>query len=308
MIYHTVGVLQTAKGSVSAPDLQAFITTFACTPGQLRDPSWQSGFQCRMIEAGYRAPKSRIQAHDFELAVDYWLGEVPLMADRMRSSINTGVLGLLHVFNSGIVRELVSTTTNVSPDDMVERGKWIMVNMPPAIYGDEGTLVNAGWKFLTQRRVLRREARPDDPIHICWCDEANQFANSFDGIYAAQSRSHLGCLIFLTQSRHSFYSAFGGESGRFQADTLLGLFRHRIFHALADVETADWASSLTGKRLETFIGGSMQPGLDVYDELMGHQQFSASFNMHYEPALQRESSCTVLRPAANGTALFATRF
>ena len=151
MLYNATEVLKTAKGSVSAPDLQAFITSAANSPAQLRDPSWQSGFHCRMMEAAYLAPKSPMQAHDFELAFDYWYGEAVAMADRTKSSILTGVLGLLHVFNTGIVRELVSTSTNVSPDDMLEGRKWVMVNVPPASFGDQGTFINAGWKYLAQR-------------------------------------------------------------------------------------------------------------------------------------------------------------
>ena len=30
----------------------------------------------------------------------------------------------------------------------------------------------------------------------------------------------------------------------------------------------------------------MQPVRDIYDELMGHQQFSGSFSTHWEPAIQ----------------------
>ena len=142
---------------------------------------------------------------------------------------------------------------------MLEGRKWVMVNVPPASFGDQGTFINAGWKYLAQRRVLHRPAIPGDPIHVCWCDEASQFANSFDGVYAAQSRSHLGCQVFLAQSLQSYYGAFKGENGRHKVDALLSGFGHRIFHSLGDLQTAEWASALTGKRLETFIGGSMQP-------------------------------------------------
>ena len=85
MLYNATEVLKTAKGSVSAPDLQAFITSAANSPAQLRDPSWQSGFHCRMMEAAYLT-KSPMQAHDFELAFDYWYGEAVAMADRTKSS------------------------------------------------------------------------------------------------------------------------------------------------------------------------------------------------------------------------------
>lgn len=295
MLYNATEVVKLAKGSVSAPDLQAFITSAATSPAQLRDPSWQSGFHCRMMEAAYLAPKSPMGAHDFDLAFDYWYGEIPVMCDRTKSSIVTGVLGLLHIFNTGKVRELVSTSTNVSPDDMLEHRKWVIVNVPPARFGAQGTFINAGWKYLTQRRVLARNAMPGDPIHVCWCDEASQFCNGFDGVYVSQSRSHLGCLVFLAQSLHSYYGASKGDTGRHQIDALLSGFGHRVFHSINDLQTAQWASALTGNRLETFISGSISPAQDIYDQLMGHQQFSASFSTQYQPALQAREFMQGLR-------------
>ena len=286
MIYNAVEVIKIARKTVTAQDLQAFVTTAAYLPGQLREPTWRDGFHSRCLQTAYQTDKSPTEAQDFQLAADYWCSEIPNMADRTRSSILTGVLGLLHVFNTGLVRELVSNGTNVSPDDMLDQRKWVLVNLPPASYGSAGTFINAGWKYLTQRRVLRREARPGDPFHVCWVDEAQQFVNSFDGEYLAQCRSHLGCLVFLTQSLQSYFSALKGEGGKHQAKALLANFGHRVVHALGDIESANWASALIGNRLETFLGGSMQPAQSVFDELLGHQQFSGNFSTKLEPVLQ----------------------
>jgi TraM recognition site of TraD and TraG len=286
MIYNAVQIIKLANGTVTAPDLQRFITTAALAPEQLRQPEWQTGFHSSCLQAAFEKQKRAIEAHDCELATQYWLGEFPNMSSRTRSSILVGVLGLLHVFNTGLTRELVSTTTNVSPDDMLLGRKWILINMPPATYGDIGRFINAGWKYLTQKRVLRREAKPGDPIHVCWCDEASQFCNSFDSSYVAQSRSHLGCLAFLSQSLSSFYTAFGGDSGKHQAQVLLSNFGHRIVHALGDHESAEWASELLGKQLESFFGGSTQPAQDIWDCVLGTGQFTGSFNSHYEHILQ----------------------
>jgi len=102
----------------------------------------------------------------------------------------------------------------------------------------------------------------------------------------AQCRSHLGCLVFLSQSLHSFFSALKGENGKHQAQALLANFGHRIFHSLGDIETAQYASGLIGNRLETFISGSSQPGGDIFDELMGFSQCTSSFSTQYEPEVQ----------------------
>src|SRR5262249_50657730 len=154
------------------------------------------------------------------------------------------------------------------PEDMF-KGKWLLVNMPPAEWGDIGSFVAGAWKYMTQRRNLRRQARDTDGINVIWCDEAQQFVNSYDHHYLAQCRSHLGCMVYLTQSLHSYYSALTGQSGKHQADALLTNFHHKLFHALGDVQTAEWASGLIGKSLQTFVGGSMAPATDLWDELAG---------------------------------------
>ncbi len=233
----------------------------------------------------YECNKTPTEQHDFDMARDYWLSEFPNMADKTRSSIMTGVMGVLAVFNTGVVRDLVSTTTNVSPADMFA-GKFVLVDMSPAEWGDIGNFVAAGWKYLTQKMVLRRHAiESSNPVCI-WCDEAQMYVNSHDSHYLAQCRSHRGCMVYLTQSLHSYYSALKGETGKHQADALLSQFMHKVFHALGDVQTAEWASGLIGKTLTTFTGGSMAPQDTIADELCGRGRFTGSFSQHYEKILQ----------------------
>jgi hypothetical protein len=285
MIHNAVEVVKQATGKVSAPSLQAFITTAAMHPSVIGTDEWQAKFHNQCLKAAYERQKSQTEQHDFDMARDYWLSEFPNMADKTRSSIMTGVMGILHTFNTGTVRELVSTTTNITPADMF-RGKWILVDMSPAEWGDIGNFVAAGWKYLTQKMVLRRHAiESSNPVCI-WVDEAQMFVNSHDSHYLAQCRSHRGCMVYLTQSLHSYYGTLKGETGKHQADALLTNFHHKVFHALGDVQTAEWASGLIGKTLTTFHGGSMAPQDSLMDELCGRGRFTGSFNTHYEKILQ----------------------
>lgn len=301
MIYNAVEVVKLATGTVSAPDIQRFISTAANNAAQITTPEWQAGFCNQCMATAFNKTKTAIEAHDYQLATDYWLGEFPNMADKTRSSILTGVMGILHVFNTGVVRELVSTTTNCSPDDMLA-GKWVIVNMSPAEWGDMGALVAAGWKFLTQRRVLRRHARPGDSINVIWADEYHQFVNSYDAHYLAQCRSHMGCMVVLSQSLASYYAALKGDAGRHQADALLPNFSTKIFHALGDAKTADWAAGLLGKSLQTFVGMSMGPVENATEEIRGRSRVTTSTNEHYESILQTNVFMNGLRTGgeANG--------
>jgi len=284
MTFNMVEVVKRATGKVSAKDMQRFLVDAAFSREQVASHEWRKGFHCECLEAGHNAKKTRSEANDFQLAADYWLGEFPSMADKTRSSILAGVMGLLHVFNTGVVSDLVSGETNITPDDMFDR-KWVIVDMSPTEWGQLGSFVCSGWKFLTQRRVLRRDTKPSDCINVIWADEAQQFVNSYDAHYIAQCRSHLGCMVFLSQSLPGYYAALGGESGKHQTQALLANFSTTIFHACCS-ETAEFATKKIGKRLETFFGGSTNPPIDAFDELFGNKRFTGSFSEHYENILQ----------------------
>ncbi|MBX9787851.1 MAG: type IV secretory system conjugative DNA transfer family protein [Pirellulales bacterium] len=295
-IYSAVEVLRLVKGTVTAPDLQQFIMTAPLKATQLREEGWRLSFHGKCIEAAYAKAKSTTEEHDFQIACDYELDELPNMADKMRSSIITTVLGILHVFNSGVVRETVSTRTDVHLRDIVEGRKFLFINAPPSSHGATGTFLNVGAKHLMELVMLQREVNANSPFHVIWCDEAPQLVTSFDShSYVPQCRSHRGCMVLLGQSLPSYYTAFGGENGKQQAHEMLANFGHHIIHALGDIESAEWASALVGKQLETFFGGSMQPAQDSFDQLFGNQQFTGSFSTQYQPRLQASAFMQGLR-------------
>lgn len=285
MLFNAIEVVKLATGGVSAPDLHRFISTAAMLPAQMTSPEWLADFHNQCLKKGHLAQKSVIAGHDYELAKAYWLGEFPNMADKTRSSILTGVMGTLHTFNTGIVRELVSSTTNVTPDDMFA-GKFILVDMPVSDMGDVGAFVSGGLKYLCQRAILRRKVTDESNVVVLWADEAQQAVTSFDAPFLAQCRSHRGCMVYLSQSLPGYYDALGGERGKSAIDALLANYGTKIFHALGDLETAQWASGLVGKSLQTFTGGSMGREDGVFDELMGRSRYQSNFSQSFESTLQ----------------------
>ncbi|HVX12075.1 MAG TPA: hypothetical protein VHC22_12915 [Pirellulales bacterium] len=285
-LHHAVEILRQSGVGVSAPNLQGFITTAALSAEQLADEAWRERFHNHCLRAAASCEKSAREQHDFELARDAWVKQWPYLADKTRSCVLAGMLNKLFYFNTGIARELLSTTTNCSPLDMLGGGKSILVNCPACEYGDSGALVSTCWKFITQKAVLARSFGNGNFYNVIWADEAWQVTTSFDQHYAATSRSHGGAMVYLVQSRDSFYSALKGEDGKHFADALMGMFHHKVFHALGSAEDAEYAASLLGKRRELSFGGSMQPEGDTFDALMGNSRFSGSFNESWQPVLQ----------------------
>lgn len=326
LLYNAIEMVRLAMGPFTAPDLQKFIATAAMSPQDFASDTWLDSFHNHVLRAAFESPKTSLEQHDYELARTYFLDEWPEMASRTRSSILTGVMGILHVLNTSLVRELFSTTTNVTPDVLFE-GKWVLVDMAPSEWGDLGLFISAAWKYLVQRAVLRRIATPDSNIVTIWSDEAHQLVTSHDAHFITQCRSHRGCMVFLSQSLSNFYAALSGEKGHHQADSLLGGFSHKVIHALSDIETATWASSLVGKSLQVFTGGTATPPESSFDELMGLSRYSGNYSNHFESTLQANqfmhglrtggpanefiADCFVLRsgqPFSNGQNVLLTSF
>ncbi|MBS0262159.1 MAG: hypothetical protein JSS02_09440, partial [Planctomycetes bacterium] len=90
-LYNAVGVMKLAKGSVNAPELQRFITGAATCREELSSEEWRKGFHNECLQAAYAKAVLPRDKHDVELHIDYWLGQIPGMADRTRSSIEVGV-------------------------------------------------------------------------------------------------------------------------------------------------------------------------------------------------------------------------
>lgn len=301
-LQNAIAPLRLVTGKISAVDVQRFINGAAQTPEQLQSTQWREGFHNQILKAAYDAPKTAIEQADCEQWTEYWICEIPTLNDRTRSSITTQVMGILHVMCSGTVRELLSTATNITPAAM-DAGKWLLIDMPVSRYGQSGALVNAAWKLMAQRHILRRYSPPGSPIAVIWVDEFQNHLNSWDPKFLAECRSHRGCMVVLTQSLHSYYAALnGGQAAEHQANALLTNFAHRIFCSLGDAKSAEWASGLLGKRLETMIGGSMAPEESMWDTLMGRSKFTGSFSQHYEPILQPNVFMHNLRTGRGGVA------
>jgi hypothetical protein len=295
MIYNGIEILLRATGQLDPWSLYCFITGAALALEELKSDEWQAGFHNKMLQLAKTKASTDIEKHDVQLAEQYWTSEIPRMNDKTRTSIEAGVLGGLHGMNSGVARDLLATTTNISPDTLEDR-KWWFLNAP-IVPGDQTSVVlNTAVKYAVQRHILRREAGPQSPLLAIISDEFQKVANSYDAMFLAECRSHKGFLIAATQSIHSMYANIHGKGGEHQTDSLLTNFGTVIIHSLGDAKSAQYASSLLGNHREIFINTSMQPrDEELFDVIMGRTQASVSCSEKYEPLIQPSVFQTGLR-------------
>jgi hypothetical protein len=289
--YNSVITAKLATGKVTVPDLVAFLNDAATNPAQLGDEAWRKGIHCQFLKRAMETNKSQADEHDYNQAFEFFTKEWIMMDAKVRASIMVDVMNTLHTLNSGEIRLLLSSSSNVSPA-MMDQGKWILVNMPAHEKGAGGIAVNAAWKYSTQRHVLRRSGGTI-PI-IIWSDEYQNVANSFDAAYLGEARSHLSAMVILTQGLNSLFSAMKDGQGHHEAKALLSHFGLKVFHALGDSETATFASSLVGKAV-TMRGGYSNRSGDKMQQMMGGGGITHSANEHMEEILQSNAFMHGLR-------------
>ena len=207
------------------------------------------------------------------------------MASKTRSGILAGVMNTLFTFNTGYVRELLSTTTNISPKVM-DDGYFVLVNTPIARKGEEGALILAIWKYLSQWHTLRRNPDRDNPPLVGFVDEMQNTVSSMDTQFLAECRKYRGCLIGLSQGISSFFANMKGDSGKASVNALMTNFSHKVMLALGDPESASWASSLIGNEWKITTGGGEDSQKDGFDAALGLGGYRSSFNESLHPVLE----------------------
>ena len=277
MIANAAEVLKQAYGELDTWSIQRFINDAPTSDAQKKSEEWEKGYFYTTITKALETEKTQIERQDMSLSMQFWLHEYPAMSDRTRSSINASVLGRLHVFNSGIVRELLGTVTTISPR-ILDEGAMVLVDMPAANHGLSGTIVAGAWKYATQRHILRRAAGAETPLACIWIDEYQNHITGFDSQYLAECRSHRGCMVVLTQSMHSFFSSIGGSESQSKTKALLTNYGTKVFMTLGDEESARFASSLVGQSIIRLSNASRSGGAKVYDEILGDYTLSTSLN------------------------------
>jgi hypothetical protein len=294
---HAIALLTRATGKLDPWALQCFISGAAMSLEELNDPQWQQSFHAQVLADAEANCTTDIQRHDIAAATQYWKSTWPRMNDRTRTSIEAHIDSPLHTFNTGIVRDLLATSTSVTPGLLEKERKWLLLNAPITPGDATATFLNAAVKLCFQKYVLSREANPGDPLLCLWADECQLHANSFDRAYVEACRSRIACYVALTQSAHALYSRIGGKGGEHETDALLTNFGHVICHTLGDHKTAEHFSSLLGKCREGFVSPTIPSGPDdLYDAIVwGKSGISVSASESYQPVLQPAAFLSGLR-------------
>jgi type IV secretory pathway TraG/TraD family ATPase VirD4 len=243
---NSVDLLFLAKGRLSAVDLYRLVVAAPPSFEALRSEDWRKrSYCCQCLEEADAKTQDPVRRRDLELVADYFCCEWPGLSDRTRSVILSMFTSMLDVLNRGLIRELTSSTSNISPE-LAQEGAIIIVDLPVKLFGDTGIFVQAQWKYCMQRAQERRDvAKNPRPVFMV-ADESHLHAVKQDQVFQTTARSSHTAVVYATQSISNYLAAFGDHSES-EVHSLLGNLQTQVFHQQADIKTNAYAADLIGR-------------------------------------------------------------
>ncbi len=289
---NVVDLLALAKGRITIPELYRVVVS---APTSLPfSQEWRATSFCMqcLAEADQRSKSAR-QLADFEIVADYFLLEFPALSDKTRSVIVSTFTSMVDVLNRGILRELFSGQTNITPE-AAQDGKVILIDLPVKEYAEIGQFAQVLWKHAFQRSIERRDVAQNGRPCFVFVDEAQHFVTAYDMQFQTTCRAVRVATVLLSQNYSNFIAALGGgEQGRAETDSLLANLNTKILHANGDPVTNEWAASLIGRSRQFLASGNTSHDADDewsaslgLDWLGGVGTTSAGFNETYEYEVQ----------------------
>lgn len=213
---------------------------------QLADKSFRENSFCwKLLE---KAAETLGQDHpDFKLVENYFIHEMPWLADRTSSSIRAMVSSILEPFvSSQMLQRLFCGKSSLRLEDAFS-GKIILLDIPVQIHEHAGRIAQIMLKYCFQKAVEQRDLASFPNPLIFWQDEAQIFLTPYDHSFMSTCRSSRAGSVLLSQNISNFYAALGGGAqAEAQVNSLLALCNTKIFHANNDFVTNEWAAKTIG--------------------------------------------------------------
>lgn len=240
MLRNAIDLLGAAKGRLVLSEIYDLITSAPTSIEETMEEAWQSRSLCfECIAEGDERVRGTDRELDFKLACKYWLREFPTLAEKTRSVIVTTFTSMADCFLRGKLRELFCTGTNFVPEH-THLGHIIILDLPVKEYGEVGRFAQVLFKYVWQGAAERRTIESGTRPVFLWADESQYFVTSTDKDFQMTARGARACTVYLTQNLPNYLAMLGGD--RAAADSLLGNFQTKIFHANGDATTNQWAA------------------------------------------------------------------
>jgi hypothetical protein len=246
---------------VSLTLLRSIVNSAPTTLDESKSEAWQKGACAAILREADSATAGADEdtRAEFEECQSYWTHEWPTLSDKTRSIVQLSFSMLVQPLLMRPLRRLFCADTNITPEEVFEKGLIIIVDLPVQEFRLAGRIANLIWKYCMQVAIMRRTPPTDGsylrPCFI-WADECQNFVSRFDTEYQAVARSAGGCTVYLTQTREALRRVLGDSD---TVDSLLANLQAKFFCQNTG-DTNEWASkSVFGEHWED-VTGSTQGG------------------------------------------------
>lgn len=245
---NAIDVLIAALGRFRLEELMRFINSAPSSMEEARSEEWKRHSFCyAVLRQAHDAPVgSPLPIHAMRAATDYWFVYFAGLDPKTRSNIVMTLVSAISPFLRGLLRETFCTNTTVIPE-MIHEGAVIVLDFPIKTMGEPGVIAQQIVKYVVQKATERRPIHPSTRPVFLFADEYQFFTSNYDPEFQSTARSSRAATVYLTQNLPSLYAQLPGRDPRSAAESLLGNFQTKIFHANTDAVTNQYAAELIGK-------------------------------------------------------------
>lgn len=246
LLSHALDLLWSAYGRVSLSELVELIQSRPMSSEHVTKEAFRETFWARTMHKAHTAPAHTLPEAQLRMVFNYFVHVLAQPDQKTSGNIIATLSARLSPFLKGKLHELFCTTTNLVPE-LTHEGAIIVVDLSVKEWAEAGVLAQHIWKYLWQRATERRRVNGRTRPVFVWADECQFFLSPYDAEFVSTSRSQRACSVYLTQNLPTYYARIQARNPQDVADSLLGNFSTKIFHAQTDPRTNQWAADLIGK-------------------------------------------------------------
>lgn len=251
LLTNAIEPLVAATGRFRLDELMRMLASAPTTVNEAYSEEWKSRSFCYwVLSQAHEAPTGPpVPRHAMQATADYWFSTYAGLDTKTRSNIIATLTAAISPFLRGMLHETFCTNTTVIPE-MTHEGAVIVVDFPIKMLGPAAVVAAHIMKYQWQRATERRAVGPATRPCFQFADECQFYLSKYDPEFQSTARSSMAATIYLTQNLPTYYAQLPGRDPKSAADSLLGNFQTKIFHANTDAVTNHYASDLIGKSLQ----------------------------------------------------------
>lgn len=261
-----------ANGRVDVRDVMRWMEEMPCSVAELTSDHWRAdsfvaGCLRRAEARGFGGNLDHENAEQYATA--FW----PRLDVKVSGSIKAEVRTFLSPYLGAEVSPLVNGASTITPEDIAEDGRIVVVGTPVLSHGIPGRMINLSWKISTLFYLLARPITPDLRHVVICTDEANWFACAdIDALAQSVARESriIGLMAF--QNLPLLRKCLGGDQAATELSGWTGNFGTWIAAQNSERETNEHVSKLIGDTVQIRLSGGPCREFDLLADGLGLPQ------------------------------------